>query len=181
MPPEVHVWSLLLTGCVILSKDVPGDTGFDDFHGITGDYEPFVAATISVDGSDTPLGISLVSTANQTACSLGSDLYAAPVGATQQIVVTVRNFNFQDCPSGLFPLDCTPGTDSSLGSDTCARYREWDATGRQTVSRNATAGSVQITDQGGSCAFELELQFPTGVFQESWTMPTDDPLPWCAP
>lgn len=183
------MWILMVSGCFLIPNgkrsdgaDVDRDDSGDAFYGVTGDFAAFEPGTISVDGSDSPLGVSLTTSTGQTACSLGSDLYAPPVGAAQQIVMTVRNLEYQDCPDGLYPLDaCDHDNQDVLGGDTCARYREWDETGREVVSRNATAGSIRIIDEGPNCAFQLELQFPTGVFTESWSMPTDDPLPWCAP
>lgn len=147
-------------------------------------YQPFTARTRSVT-KNSYHQISTTDLIGPIACGLPEDQSAGLGTSGSQIILTISDDNFQNCPVGTYPIrsGCTlpeQGAFQNFVPAGCAYFRKYDQQGKLLGSAIATAGAIGVTGTESACTFDVTLSFAGQTHHDTFTL-TSWPMswPWC--
>jgi hypothetical protein len=147
-------------------------------------YQPFTARTRSV-SMHSEHQISTTDLIGPIACGLPEDQSAGLGTSGSQIILSIRDSNFRNCPVGTYPIrsGCTIPTMGAFQNQVpegCAYFRKYDQQGRLLGTAIATAGAIGVSGSESSCTFQVNLSFAGQTHADTFTL-TNWPMswPWC--
>ena len=147
-------------------------------------YQPFTARTRSVT-KDSNHQISTTDLIGPIACGLPENQSAGLGTSGSQIILNIRDDNFQNCPVGTYPIrsGCEipqMGQFQTQVPEGCAYFRKYDQQGKLLGTAVATAGAIGVTGTESSCTFQVNLSFAGQTHADTFTL-TNWPMswPWC--